>query len=278
MTPDIFLIVLSAALMHAAWNAIVKGAGDRTVTFGLVAVGHTVPALAVAPFLPLPPLDSVPYIIASTLIHWGYYYFLNTAYRFGDLSLVYPIARGITPLLVAVPALILLDESLSTAGWAGLFCISAGILVLTVRRHKAAQLPLAVGMALATGGTIAAYSLVDGIGVRLAPQALSYIVWLFIAEGLVVFYIFATRTDRLRAMNRKQVWTGLIGGVLSALAYGLVLYAKTKAPIGMVSALRETSVIFAAMIGLFWFGEGPVKLRLTAAAVVAGGIVLLAMA
>ena len=264
--------------MHAAWNAIVKGAGDRTVTFGLVAVGHTVPALAVAPFLPLPPLDSVPYIIASTLIHWGYYYFLNTAYRFGDLSLVYPIARGITPLLVAVPALILLDESLSTAGWAGLFCISAGILVLTVRRHKAAQLPLAVGMALATGGTIATYSLVDGIGVRLAPQALSYIVWLFIAEGLVVFYIFATRTDRLRAMNRKQVWTGLIGGVLSALAYGLVLYAKTKAPIGMVSALRETSVIFAAMIGLFWFGEGPVKLRLTAAAVVAGGIVLLAMA
>ena len=278
MTPDIFLIVLSAALMHAAWNAIVKGAGDRTVTFGLVAVGHTVPALAVAPFLPLPPLDSVPYIIASTLIHWGYYYFLNTAYRFGDLSLVYPIARGITPLLVAVPALILLDESLSTAGWAGLFCVSAGILVLTVRRHKAAQLPLAVGMALATGGTIAAYSLVDGIGVRLAPQALSYIVWLFIAEGLVVFYIFATRTDRLRAMSRKQVWTGLIGGVLSALAYGLVLYAKTKAPIGMVSALRETSVIFAAMIGLFWFGEGPVRTRLTAAAVVACGIILLAMA
>lgn len=272
------MIVLLAAFMHAAWNAIVKGAGDRTLTFGLVATGHMIPALALAPFVPLPPAEAVPYIIASTLIHWGYYYFLNAAYRFGDLSLVYPVARGVTPLLVAVPALVFLDENLSAAGWGGLFCISAGILILTLRRHSTRQLPLAVMMALATGGTIAAYSLVDGVGVRLAPQALSYIVWLFIAEGLVVIYIFGSRTARLRAMSRKQILIGLVGGVLSAVAYALVLYAKTRAPIGMVSALRETSVIFAAMIGLFWFGEGPVRTRLTAAAVVFGGILLLAAA
>jgi len=278
MTPDIFIIVLAAAFMHAAWNAIVKGAGDRTVIFGLVATGHTLPALALAPFLPLPPVAAVPYIIASTLIHWGYYYFLNTAYRFGDLSLVYPVARGVTPLLVAVPAMIWLGESLSPAGWGGLVCVSGGILILAFRRRGSGAPLMALVMALATGGTIAAYSLVDGIGVRLTPQALSYIVWLFIAEGLVVFYIFATRTARLRALSRKQVLTGLAGGVLSAIAYALALYAKTKAPLGMVSALRETSVIFAAMIGLFWFGEGPVKTRLTAAMVVAGGIVLLVFA
>ncbi|MGC6452875.1 MAG: hypothetical protein ACON31_03115 [Candidatus Puniceispirillaceae bacterium] len=278
MTPDIFIIVLSAAFMHAAWNAIVKGAGDRTVIFGLVATGHTVPALIVAPFVPLPPVEAVPYIIVSTLVHWGYYFFLNASYRYGDLSLVYPVARGVTPLLVAVTALVFLGESLPAEGWAGLFCISVGILILAVRRHDTRQLPMALAMALATGATIASYSLIDGVGVRLAPQALSYIVWLFIAEGLVVIYIFGSRTARLRALGRRQVVIGLVGGVLSAFAYALVLYAKTKAPIGMVSALRETSVIFAAMIGLFWFGEGPVRARLTAALVVAGGIVLLATA
>ena len=133
-------------------------------------------------------------------------------------------------------------------------------------------------MALATSITIAAYSIVDGIGVRMVPEAISYIVWLFIAEGLVVLFIFARCHDRFRALTRKQFAIGLGGGVLSALAYALALYAKTKAPIGMVSALRETSVIFAAMIGLFWFGEGSVRARLGAATLVVAGIVLLALA
>jgi drug/metabolite transporter (DMT)-like permease len=278
MTPDIFMMVLFAGLMHALWNALVKGASDRTITFGLVSVGHTIPAIIMLPFVPLPDPELLPYIAVSTVIHWGYYYFLNTGYRFGDLSLVYPVARGVAPLLVALPAFIWLDESLPAVAWAGMICISAGILVLAIRRAgKGPQVPALV-MALLTGGTIALYSLVDGVGIRLAEQALTYIIWLFIAEGFVILYIFLPRMKRLRAQTGRQVMIGLAGGILSALAYALALYAKSKAPLGMVSALRETSVVFAAMIGLIWFGERPVRPRLIAAAMVAIGIVMLALA
>ncbi|MGB1356693.1 MAG: hypothetical protein ACPH8C_05200 [Candidatus Puniceispirillaceae bacterium] len=278
MTADIFIIVLFAAIMHALWNAVVKGATDRTITFGLVAAGHTIPAVIMVPFVPLPDPALLPYIGASTIIHWGYYYFLNASYRFGDLSLVYPVARGVAPLLVALPAFIWLDEALPPMAWIGMVCISAGILVLAVRRTAADHPLTALIMALLTGGTIALYTLVDGVGVRLAEQALTYIIWLFIAEGFVIIYIFLPRLGRLRAQTGRQVMIGLAGGILSALAYALALYAKSKAPLGMVSALRETSVIFAAMIGLIWFGEGPARPRLIAASMVAAGIVMLALA
>ena len=277
MTAQVFIIVLAAALMHATWNAVVKGAADRTITFGLVSAGHTLPALAAVFFLPLPDLEMIPYIIASTVIHWGYYYLLNMSYRVGDLSLVYPIARGSTPLLVAIPAFLFLGEELSLEGWAGLLLISGGIMILSFRPSSTGRPRLAILLALGTAITIAAYSLLDGLGVRISDKAFSYIAWLFVAEGLIVFYIFSTRMERLRALSRKQILIGLSGGVLSALAYALALYAKTLAPLGMVSALRETSVIFAALIGLLWFGEGPARPRLIAAVIVSTGIIMLAM-
>lgn len=277
MTAEVFIIVLVAALMHATWNAVVKGAADRTITFGLVSTGHTLPALIAVPFLPLPDPEMFPYIIASTIIHWGYYYLLNMSYRFGDLSLVYPIARGSTPLLVAVPAFLFLGEELSALGWGGLLMVSAGIMILSLKPSRTGRPLLAIGLALGTAATIATYSLVDGLGVRISDKAFSYIAWLFIAEGLIVIFIFTTRMERLRALNHKQILIGLSGGALSAFAYALALYAKTLAPLGMVSALRETSVIFAAMIGLFWFGEGPARPRLIAAVVVAAGIFLLSL-
>lgn len=278
MSVDVFLIVLFAAFLHAVWNAVVKGAADRTISFGLITFGHTLPALFIAPFVPLPDPSIWPYIALSTVIHWGYYYFLNMSYRLGDLSLVYPVARGIAPFLVAVPALIWLDETLPAEAWAGLFCISAGILIIGLGRTGITRSLPALGMASLTGGAIALYTLVDGMGVRLADQAQTYITWLFIAEGTAVLYILLPRMQRLKAQSRRQLLLAFIGGLLSALAYGLALYAKTKAPLGVVSALRETSVIIAAMIGVFWFGEGPVKTRLCAAAVVMAGIVMLALA
>lgn len=278
MSPEIFLIVLFAASLHAVWNAVVKGATDRTISLGLVTLGHTLPAILMAPFVPLPTPSLWPYIAASAVIHWGYYYFLNMSYKLGDLSLVYPVARGIAPLLVAIPALIWLDETLPQTAWTGLFLISAGILLIGLRRKRITGALPAFGMASLTGGTIALYTLVDGMGVRLAEQALTYIVWLFIAEGTAALYILLPRLTRLKAQSQRQLLLAFAGGLLSALAYGLALYAKTKAPLGMVSALRETSVIIASMIGVFWFGEGPAKTRLLAAAVVAVGIVMLALA
>lgn len=269
---------MTAAFIHAVWNAVVKGATDQTITFGLVMIGHTIPALFFVPFLPLPDPAALPWLIASVFIHWGYYYLLVSAYRFGDLSLAYPIARGATPMLVALSALFFLNETLSTQGWIGLMLVSTGILGLALFSPRKENTAIAVIFALATAMMIAAYSLVDGIGVRASMNPFSYIAWLFILEGTVVLVIFIPRWARLKQYNRKQLATGLMGGVLAGLAYGLVLFAKTMAPLGMVSALRETSVIFASMIGLFWFGEGPVRSRLTTAVIVTTGIVLLSTA
>ncbi len=278
MTTSALLIVLTAAFLHALWNAVVKGAPDKAIVLGLVSLGHAVPALFALPFFGLPVWAAFPFIVGSTLIHWGYYWFLNTAYKHGDLSMVYPISRGITPVLVAMGAILFAGELLSTVAWFGILCISAGIGCLSLAGLGRQTNWIAIAAALGTGLMIASYSIVDGIGIRLSENALGYIAALFVAEILVAGFIFTTRWQRLVALPRRFVWAGLAGGVISGLAYGLVLYAKTIAPLGVVSALRESSVIFASIIGVMWFGEGPKSNRLLAATIVALGILVLAMA
>ena len=277
MSADILTLVLMAALFHALWNAVVKGAGDRTITFGLVMIGQTLPALLIVPFVSLPNTAVLPYLFLSVVIHWGYYYFLVSAYRFGDLSLVYPIARGLTPVLVALGGLFIVGEILPPLAWLGLMLISFGILILAWTAIFKEQSFLGIMLALGTSFMVSGYSLVDGMGVRLTENALSYIVWLFIIEAIAIIAIFAPRRDRLRMLTRRQIWTGIIGGVMASIAYGLVLIAKTHAPIAMVSALRETSVVFASLIGLIVFGEGPARPRSMATIIVASGIVALSL-
>ena len=273
MTLPVLTIVLIAALLHALWNALVKASGDRAVTLGLVALGHCLPALFLLPFVPVPSVEAFPYIIASTVIHWGYYYYLNTSYRFGDLSLIYPIARGCAPVMVALGAMFWADERLSLIAWIGILTVSGGIMILATVRHADKRGIIA---ALVTSAFIAAYSIVDGIGIRASGTPIGYVVWLFAAEICVAGYVLSTRFDRAKAMAARKCLIGLAGGVISGLAYGLALFAKTMAPIGMVSAVRETSVIFAALIGVIWMGEGPPKRRLIAAGVVAIGVMILA--
>ncbi|AVO39317.1 DMT family transporter [Pukyongiella litopenaei] len=278
MSLSIAAIVLVAALLHATWNAVVKGAGDKTVVLGLIALGHVVPGIAVVALAPPPDPVAIPYIIASTVIHWGYYFLLNMAYRLGDLSVMYPVARGLAPVLIAIGAQVWADETLPPLAWAGVLSVSAGIMVLTRGLFSGALPPAAVLAALGTAGFVAAYSLVDGIGIRASGSPLGYIGWLYVAELTVAAFIFVTRWGRVRAMARRTAVLGFGGGVISGAAYALVLYAKTLAPLGIVSALRETSVIFAALIGVLWFGEGPKGNRLLAAVVVAAGIVLIGLA
>ncbi len=278
MTLSIALIVLTAALLHASWNAIVKGAPDKAIVLGLVSLGHAVPALFALPFLGLPVWAAFPFIVGSTVIHWGYYWFLNAAYKHGDLSVVYPISRGITPILVALGAIYFAREFLSPEAWIGIICISLGIGFLALAGLGKHTNWIAIAAAFGTGLMIASYSIVDGIGIRLSENTLGYIASLFVAEIFVAIFIFTTRWQRAVALPKRYVWAGLAGGVISGLAYGLVLYAKTIAPLGVVSALRESSVIFAALIGVMWFGEGPKSNRLAAAIAVAVGIVILAMA
>lgn len=275
MSGAVFAIVLAAALLHALWNAIVKGSADRALMLGLIALGHALPGAVIVGLAGLPSMASAPYIVASTVIHWAYYRLLYTAYRSADLSVVYPIARGVAPVLIALGAWAWIGETLPPQTWAGVLTVSAGIMVLSsgvLRRTVPANGVLA---ALATGAVIAFYSLVDGIGVRLSGNALAYVGALFVAELCVPLFVFPSRMERLRRLSPRVIAAGFAGGVISGTAYGLVLYAKTLAPLGVVSALRETSVIFAALIGVWWFKEGPRPIRLIAAFVVGCGIVLI---
>ena len=277
MTVSVFSLVLLAAALHAIWNAVIKGTGDKTIAIGLVALGHMVLGLIGAAILPLPDIRVIPFIIASTLIHWGYYYGLTTAYKFGDLSLIYPIARGISPVIVTFFAFFWIDERLSWVEMSGVLLISSGILFLGLRSLSNEKSITALVFALTTGMLIAAYSVTDGFGVRLAENPLSYIVWLFIAEGFVVFYIFGRFRLRLLKSSLSEILLGFFAGVVSTVAYGLALYAKSLAPLGIVTALRETSVIIATLIGVFWFKEKPIGYRLGAASIVFCGIIFLAL-
>lgn len=275
MTLGVLAIVVAAALLHALWNALVKTSGDRAITLGLVAAGHCIPALVLIPFVPVPVAAAFPFIIASTVIHWAYYYFLNISYRFGDLSLIYPIARGTAPVMVALGAMLWADEHLSAGAWIGILTVSAGIMILAVVRYADKR---GIGAAILTSAIIAAYSVVDGIGIRVSGTPLGYVVWLFAAEICAAAFIIGWHPGRARRISQRAFVLGLSGGVISGLAYGLALFAKTLAPIAIVSAVRETSVIFAALIGVVWLGEGPARRRLLAACVVAVGVMILALA
>lgn len=254
---------------------MVKGAADRTVTLGLVALGHVIPGIAVASMV-APPLPAAwPFIVASTVIHWGYYLFLNLAYRWGDLSFAYPVARGAAPVLVALGAIHWAGESLSPLAWIGVGAVSGGILILAAVRHADKR---GTAAALATAATIAAYSIADGLGIRASGSPLGYIAWLYIAEVFVAGFVLVSFRRRLAAIPPRLVAIGFAGGLISCLAYGLALYAQTLAPLAIVSALRETSVVFAALIGVVIFSERPVARRVAASAVVAAGVIVLTLA
>ena len=277
MTVMVFSLVLLAAALHAIWNAVIKGTGDKTIAIGLVALGHMVLGLIGAAFFPFPDIKVIPFILVSTIIHWGYYYSLTTAYKFGDLSLIYPIARGISPIIVTVFAFFWINERLSWGEMGGVLLISSGILFLGLRSLSNEKSIPALVFALTTGVLIAAYSVTDGFGVRLTENPLSYIAWLFIAEGFVVFYIFGRFKVRLLTSSFSEIMLGFFAGVISTIAYGLALYAKSLAPLGIVTALRETSVIIATLIGVVWFKEKPIGYRIAAASIVFCGILFLTL-
>jgi drug/metabolite transporter (DMT)-like permease len=247
------------------------------LTLAGVAAMHALSGLLIVLFAPVPDVASWIFILASTLIHYAYYVLLFQAYRLGDLSLVYPIARGLAPAMVAASAWLVLGESLGTVGWLGLACVTCGIAVLAYRRRIAREVSgRAVTVAAILGVSIAAYSVADGIGVRSTANPLSYIGWLFLLEFPVPLWIALKRRNGGTPDWQRTVAIGLAGGLISVVAYGLVLYAKTIAPLGAVSAVRESSVIIAALIGLVVFGERPLGRRLIAAGIVAAGVAALA--
>lgn len=270
-------LVLAAAVLHASWNALVKGGGDRALVLAGVAGAHAILGLGLVIVFPVPAMASWLPLIASVILHYFYYFLLFQAYRLGDLSAVYPISRGLSPLIVTLASWAILGEQLGGWGWAGLLAICAGIGLLAIQAGSLSASRQALGVAIILGLCVASYSVADGIGVRLSDNPLGYMGWLFLLEFPVPLAIWLSRIKLATPMAWQTLGQGLIAGVFSVIAYGLVLYAKTLAPLGAVSAVRESSVIIAALIGVVIFGERPWAGRLIAAAVVAMGVVLLAL-
>ncbi|MEP3347698.1 MAG: DMT family transporter [Litoreibacter sp.] len=257
MTPLVFLAVIAAAMLHAIWNALVKGGADKRLNMAGVVIGHIPLALVALVLSPSPDPASYPYIVAGTLLHFGYQWFLLESYKIGDLTQVYPIARGVAPLLVAGGSVLLLGVDLSGLELIAIGTIAAGILSISlVRGADGLRNGKATWMALTTGCFIATYSLVDGTGARISGSALGYYAWLGIANA-VIFAAFmgATTPQVLRDLPTKGLRVFLIGGGASFVAYSLVMWSFTQAPIALVTALRETSIIFALLIGVMLMGE-----------------------
>lgn len=275
MSPFVIAIILSAAVLHAVWNAIVKTAVDRTTTLGLVAFGHVLPATVMVMLLPLPNAESFVYVLLSTVVHFGYFYMLVKAYQHGDLSVVYPIARGIVPALVSLWAMVLVGEVLPAQAWVGIGVIALGIQLSSWKVLRSGVGKAALGFAVGTGFCISIYSVVDGIGVRLSGNTLSYWAWGAFLHIFIAGFIGVRKRATLAALPLRVWALGIAGGLVSMTAYGLVLYAKNFAPLGAVSALRETSVIFAALIGFVFLREGNWKRRLGAAVLMAMGVALI---
>lgn len=280
MTPTVFLAVLLAALLHAAWNALVKGGRDKMAAMLAITLGHVPPALVALPFVPVPGPVVWPYLAAGVALHLGYQLFLVAAYRLGDLTHVYPIARGSAPLIVALVSLAL-GVTLAPVEWAALGLIVAGILSLSlVRRSDGHRNPRAAA-ALATGAFIAGYSLVDGWGARAAGHALSYWSWAAIGNAVAFTLVtFVVRRDAPGLVLRQPALRrlALIGGGASFAAYALVTWAFTLAPIALVSALRETSIVFALLIGVGFMGERLDLTKVLSTAMTIAGAALLRLA
>jgi drug/metabolite transporter (DMT)-like permease len=271
----VFVAVLGAAILHAGWNAIAKAVPDQRVAAGLLSVAAVVPGAVGAAVLPAPEPAAWPFITASSVLQAGYLLLLVQAYRYGEFGQVYPLARGLPPLLVTGFSLAVLGERLAAGQLAGVIVVSLALTMLVFAgRGRAAGRGL--WLATATGVLIASYTIVDGVGVRESGHALSYAAWLFLLQGWLVLGTSWAMYGRgyLRAAARSAR-LGVFGGVLASIAYATVLWAQTQAPLALVSAVRETSLLFAGVIGTLVFGERFSRVRLVATAVAVAGIVLL---
>ena len=276
MPLEVTLAVLGAAAAHAAWNAMVKSSRDVLLDMTLVIVGGAVAAAPFLFFVAAPARESWPYLAASVCSHIGYYIALVGAYRAGDLSHGYPIMRGVAPLLVSICALAWLQEAPTPMEWLGVLLICGGVLSLGLAGFHWRTSRVSTGWALANAVIIATYTLIDAAGVRLSGSPAGYVLWLFVLDALAFpLFIFLLKRNQLAAYAARFWLRGLVGGVLSSLAYGIALWAMTRAPVAAVAALRETSVIFAALLGAWLLKEGHLGRRVAGAATVAAGVIAL---
>ena len=278
MSPTVFAAVLIGAALHATWNSVIKGGADKLLTTVLVATASGLVGILVLPFLPLPAPAAWPFLATSAVVQVLYFALVAGAYRATDMSQAYPLMRGLAPALVAGFGVLFLHERLAPAAWAGVALISLGVfgMALAFRGRGSRKGTL---LALGNAAVIATYTLVDGAGVRVSGAPVAYAMWLFLlnAVPLLGWALLARRRALLTAARRD--WAlGIVGGVGNLGSYGLALWAMTLAPVAMVAALRETSILFGMAIAGLVLGERIGPARIACALVIVAGAVSLRLA
>jgi drug/metabolite transporter (DMT)-like permease len=275
MSFAVLLAVLGAALLHALWNGIVRIGASRLQAMMVLSAVQGLIGLALALRQPLPGAEVLPWLIASGLIHSAYKTFLTFAYEHGDLSRVYPLARGTAPLLVLVVGGLVLGETLTAAEVAGICTLGAGILLLAsgvvTNGESRRLLPYAFGAAAATAG----YSVVDGLGARVAGDPAAFVGWMFVLDGVIFAVVMLGLRGAASVPAARRVWlVGSVGAAASYASYAIVVWAMTQAPIALVAALRETSIVFGVLIGWIAFGERMTPGKALSAALIVAGVTI----
>lgn len=280
METHIMLIVLAAAFFHALWNATVKAGEDKLLAFTAILIICFIIVLPLVPFVGLPHPSSVPYLLASVAFHFGGYFCIVHSYRYGDFAQVYPVGRGTAPILVTLFGVFVLHEKLSAIELLALCGVIGGIMIFATRRLGTAVLHQrkSLSSALIASCFIAAYTLSDGIGVRLSGNVSGYIVWLLLLDWipLTLYALYARPFAEIVAFTAH--WrTSLFASVLGLSAYWIVIWAMSQASIPLVAAIRETSIIIAALIGAYYFKEPAGLRRIIASVVIFASLALLAL-
>ena len=274
MPLDTILLVLCGAALHATWNALVKSGTDKQLDSIMVALGASFASICALPLLPMPNAAAWPFILGSVCIHFTYYQLVGAAYRHGDIGLVYPLMRGVAPLIVATTSGAILGEHLSPVMFASVAFICAGVLTIAAdfrRGHGKA-----IWIALANAVVISAYTYVDGVGARLAGNPVSYVLWGFIGICICLAPYALWRNGHRLLADLTHFWQrGLAGGALQVVSYGIALWAMTWAPIAIIASLRETSVLFGALIAVLVLEEPLRAARVAAALLIVTGLVLI---
>jgi drug/metabolite transporter (DMT)-like permease len=277
MTVTVFSIVLLGAALHATWNAIVKGGDDKLMTIILVTGSAALLALILLPFLPAPVRPSWPFVATSTAFQLIYFVLVAKTYGIADMSETYPLMRGTAPLIVAIASIALFHEPLAPLAWIGIAVICGGILSMAAGRRPGQG--RGVVLALLNAVVIAGYTLVDGAGVRRSGSPIAYTLWIFLLTGIpLILWALITRRSAFRHYVAGNWRLGIVGGFGTVASYGFALWAMTIAPVAMVAALRETSILFGTAISALILQERVGPTRIAGACIIAAGAIALRMA
>ncbi len=277
---QVFLAVLLAAAMHAGWNAVVKGGGDPLVSITHVNLFSGLSALCLLALVPFPKAEAWPWIAASAALHAIYRFMLVGAYRSGDMAQVYPIMRGAAPMMTAAGTALLISEVISTTGFVAISALCAGVFLMSLKGSRVGSFNRrAVAFALASAVSTCGYSLADGIGARANGSGPGYALWMFVMNALLFqLIVIAIRGPAVYESLRSNSVLAVGGGLMSMAAYFIAIWGMTQAPIALVAALRETSVLFGALIATFILKEPLTPWRVAASLLVVAGVVLLRLA